>query len=155
MLSTLVTLWVIISLLGYLIHRALHHRVMGPLHRMHMQHYRGGLRVRTRLRFIERWFGGLLFTLPALVVTVVVVAVVAPFVVPSTIEMFVVMMLTYGISHDMLHAAFHRNAAGSSRDIRQLHMAHHADHNVNFGMLVFFWDRIFGTFWPLELCSRR
>lgn len=60
-------------------------------------------------------------------------------------------MLLVGYAHDYLHDAFHIEKHWLSRfnwynKLVILHMQHHNDMSVNYGIFSFFWDKVFRSF---------
>lgn len=147
--------FLITTLLGYLFHRALHQPWMGSLYRAHKTHhtlyisddftsdqYRSAGSDNTMWAFI-------LFAIPIVIGTVVLIAL-------NVVPLFYGLltlgeMSLIGIGFDRLHDAFHLNHTRWSRlpgyqTLKELHRVHHREDHSNFGVLVFWWDRIFGTF---------
>jgi sterol desaturase/sphingolipid hydroxylase (fatty acid hydroxylase superfamily) len=135
----------------YLIHRfILHNRALyrspataASWKRIHFDHHQDPLK-------LDVLFGALWTTLPMLLVLTVPTgfAVGGP---PGAFAAFATGLLLF-TNYEFCHCLQHLNYTPKSRVLRrmkQLHLAHHF-HNErgNFGIVVFWIDRLFGTFYP-------
>ena len=164
MLSILFTILItffIASLFGYVVHKSLHQKWSGRLHKAHMTHhitlyppedcvsdeYRDPGKDSTVKIFAAAaaplvaipFVLGLLHIMPWVLVIV------------SLIVMAVMSFL-----HGYLHDSFHIRNHWLSRlpviglwfsRLVQTHWLHHVDMQTNFGIFVFHWDHLLGTFW--------
>lgn len=141
---------IIISLMGYFIHRFLHCKWTGALFRIHMEHhqkYSGNQMVN------NRWSrDNLLFTLPVVMIMVIVSLIAWSLHASlSSILIFILLMFIYGAINDAIHSSFHiKNIFFQRlpwwRKLRTRHFSHHINPKHNFGILHFIWDKIFGTY---------
>lgn len=147
---------VLSSLVGYLVHRAIHQEWSGPLHRGHMEHHLE-LYPPTRLTSesyqVAKWYhsGPVLFAPAA---ALLLVAVAAPAWLLGTswwnIACFAAGLIAFGLLNDQVHDAFHLRSHWLQkvpyfRRLRRLHFLHHVDMTRNFGIVVMAWDDVFKT----------
>lgn len=145
----------VVTLFGYVVHRAIHRDDAARFNRSHMTHheklypvsdyysdsYRSAGKDTTFLTFAVASIPLLLCPAIAYKLSLLTGAQ-AIFV---TIE-----ALAVGFAHDYLHDAFHiRNHFLSKfnwfQKMNGRHFRHHENMQSNFGIFSFFWDRIFGT----------
>jgi sterol desaturase/sphingolipid hydroxylase (fatty acid hydroxylase superfamily) len=147
---------VVASFFGHAIHWSLHRSWTGPAHRGHMEHhlelYPVGKLTSDRYR-PAKWFhrGPLLFTPPLIVILGVTGGLLwcigAPF---WVLGVFGASLVGYGLFNDWFHDSFHLRKHRLMRfrwyrRLRKLHYLHHHDMGVNYGIVSFAWDRVFGT----------
>jgi sterol desaturase/sphingolipid hydroxylase (fatty acid hydroxylase superfamily) len=145
------------SLLGHGIHWAIHQRWMGPAYRGHMQHhlelYPPHDMVSDTYR-AAKWYnsGPFLFTPPLVIILGTVGGLLWWVGVPLwVIATFGASLVGFGLLNDWVHDSGHiRNHWASRfgwwRKCRDLHVQHHANMRKNYGIFLFVWDRVFGTF---------
>lgn len=164
MLSVLLTALVaflVSGLFGYVVHRSLHQKWTGRLNRKHMTHhltlYPPSDYLSDEYRSPGKDNTVKIFALAALplVATPIVLGIFGILSVPLVITALVV-MLSMGFLHDYIHDAFHiRNhlltripvIKGIFAHWNELHYLHHVDMQKNYGIFLFHWDYLFGTFW--------
>ncbi len=165
-LLTIIVVYLLVSLFGYLVHKALHQSWAGRFNKAHMAHhlvlyppedflsndtYREAGKDNTFWTFALASLPMLgapiilfiLGTLP-LYLTIIVV-----------IEMLLIGWLNSYL-HDSLHIRNHwlfrvpiiKNIFSRWQD---LHRLHHIDMDTNFGIFAFHWDRMFKTYWDEKL----
>jgi sterol desaturase/sphingolipid hydroxylase (fatty acid hydroxylase superfamily) len=136
---------------GYVIHRLLHTKWMGPLHRAHMTHhlvkypptdylsetYRSAGADNTTLRFIVAGVAlaaGLIYLLPLWLCL------------PLLMELALVGYVNHYI-HDNSHIRGHwMERYGFFRRWREIHYQHHLRMETNYGIITFGMDRLVGTY---------
>lgn len=159
MLSTLsvgLVTYLVASLLGYVIHWAIHRRWAGKAYRAHLSHhvehyppkdlvsetYRSAGHKSTVYTFV-------LASVPLSAIPVGAWALgwLGPF---DTVAV-VLVTTAVGLASDVIHDSFHvhrhwlhRLLPGFDR-MRRLHFVHHAGVRRNYGIFSFIWDRAFGT----------
>jgi sterol desaturase/sphingolipid hydroxylase (fatty acid hydroxylase superfamily) len=160
LLTVLITFF-ISSLFGYCVHISLHQEWSGHLHQMHMKHH--------NILYPPNDYMSDKYRNPGQDNTVVIFAVSALPVVASPIILgffhiipwvlvvaSLIVMVMMSFLHNYLHDAFHiRNHWLYGAPILgpwffrlvQLHWLHHIDQGKNYGIFIFHWDHILGTFW--------
>lgn len=141
---------------GYAVHWLLHQKWSGMLYAKHMVHhlvlypvsdflsesYRRAGRDNTVVTF-------LFFSIPFFVAPVILYALQ---VVPAvTAALLLVEIIVVGWLHDYFHDSFHIRGHflkryAFFRRLTDLHYLHHKDMSKNFGIFLFWWDRIFASF---------
>lgn len=142
--------------LGHLIHWAMHQRWAGKLYRMHLDHHRRYSVGRFMTSAYESSASFVSFII-AYAVILLIMCMLMIFNVLSLLSSFVI-SITVGIVAiitELAHTAFHlvddrlpkrlRNSI-IFKNFRKLHMIHHRNTKMNFGILNFAWDRIMRTF---------
>jgi sterol desaturase/sphingolipid hydroxylase (fatty acid hydroxylase superfamily) len=156
LLFTFIASLVIASFFGHVIHWALHQRWTGPAHAGHMEHhldlYPVG-KLTSDKYLAAKWFhrGPLLFTPPLLVILGAASGLLC--LVGAPLWMVGVLgpvLVGYGLVNDYFHDSFHLRKHWLNRykwykRLRRLHFLHHHNMTVNYGILSFVWDRVFGT----------
>jgi sterol desaturase/sphingolipid hydroxylase (fatty acid hydroxylase superfamily) len=144
------------SIVGYFVHRAIHHEWAGPLYRGHMEHhleiYPKG-RLTSDKYTIAKWYnsGPVLFT-PAALLVITLGALVC-WVLGGSLWLFgtfSVGLVAFGLVNDYVHDSFHLRRHWLHRfsfykPLRRQHFEHHNDMTKNFGIVVMFWDSVFKT----------
>ena len=143
------------TLVGWLIHRALHHRWTGPLYRSHMNHHTkqyppGDLKSES-YRSAGREDSAFVFApILALAFAFFVYGLVRLNVGTGLIVFVLVEALVIGLLHDWVHTQFHLTKPAFNRDwfrrLQELHFTHHRRMTHNFGIFWFGWDKLFGTY---------
>jgi sterol desaturase/sphingolipid hydroxylase (fatty acid hydroxylase superfamily) len=164
MLSIFLTLlisYIFISFFGYLAHWALHQKWMGFFNIAHMTHhlkmyppedYTSDVYRHAGKDSTPRYFIGLV---SPLIIGPIILGIlgVLPF---SVVAVILGMEAALGFLHNYIHDTFHINNHWMNRipvlrDIfhkwNRLHYLHHVDMRKNYGIFLFHWDRILGTFW--------
>lgn len=160
-LLTILISYIITSLFGYVIHWSLHQTWAGQFNNAHMTHH---LKLYPPEDFTSEVYRNAgkdstpkFFAMAAipLILCPIVLGLLGILSWPLAITVLVV-EAAMGFFHDYLHDAFHiknhfLTRIPVVRDIFQkwidLHYLHHVDMGKNYGIFVFHWDRIFGTFW--------
>lgn len=144
------------SLVGYFVHRAIHHKWTGPLYRGHMEHhlelYPPG-RMTTDSYEVAKWYnsGPVLFT-PAAVLLIGLIGL-AFWLLGVHLQHFVefsVGLVAFGFLNDYVHDSMHLRRHWLQRfrfyrNLRRLHFKHHVDMTKNFGIVAMQWDDVFKT----------
>lgn len=155
-LLTVIVVFVIETLFGYISHRALHQSYMGSFYKSHHTHhyklyppedytsdkYREAGKDNTLYFF-------LLFGSPLIIAPIVLFAL---HIIPLAV--FISAMITLGVVgflNDYLHDHFHLNKSwlksfGWFRHLTEVHRLHHITPQKNFGIFMFWWDRLFGSY---------
>lgn len=146
------------SLFGHAIHWILHQRWSGPAHRGHMEHHLE-LYPPTSLTSpaykAAKWYhqGPVLFTPAFLILLGAACGLTYTLVIPTWLTItFGLTMFTFGLFNDFMHDSFHiehhflHNLVPGYDKMRERHFLHHRNMRRNFGIVSFFWDRVFGTF---------
>lgn len=156
-LITLVVVFLITTLFGYVVHRSLHQSWTGRLNRAHMTHH---LKLYPPSDFYSkeyrdpgkdntvRIFAAAALPLIALPIVLGVCGILS---IGLTI-LVIIETLFIGWLHDYLHDSFHiinhrLNKYAIFKRWTQLHYLHHVDMKTNYGIFSFHWDRLFRTFW--------
>lgn len=155
----LVTLFIslfISTFFGHAIHWSLHQRWSGVFNRAHLEHhlslYPPGKLVSDRYRQ-AMWFhrGTLLFTPPLIVILGAACGLLWLVSAPLWLACVLSPVLVgYGLANDYVHDSTHirkhwLNRFSWYKRVRKLHFIHHRDMTVNYGVITFIWDRVFGT----------
>jgi sterol desaturase/sphingolipid hydroxylase (fatty acid hydroxylase superfamily) len=155
-LFTLILVFIIVSLFGYVVHRSLHQSWTGRFNKSHMAHhlvlyppsdyfsetYRHAGKDNT---FITFAFASLpLLAFPWVLYGLGAISL------PLAI-LIVAEMLLIGFLHDYIHMAFHvpsnwLNRFKAVQRWNKLHFQHHVEMQTNFGIFTFFFDKLFGTY---------
>lgn len=155
-LLTIVVMYVVITLFGFLLHRFFHSPSSGRLYRAHMTHHQRLYPPTDLLSDQYREPGKdntahlfFLLSLPLII---------APFVlwvlhlIPlSVLITAIICMLVFGGAHDYMHDAFHLRHHWLRRfkyfeKLTNIHFTHHIDMGTNYGIYWMGWDRVFRTF---------
>ena len=156
LLATLFVSLIIASFFGHVIHWTLHQRWAGIAHRAHMEHhlelYPVGKLVSDRYK-AAKWFhrGPLLFTPPLLVILGAACGLLWLFSAPIyLLGVLAPVLVGYGLVNDYFHDSFHLRKHWLNRypwykRLKVLHFVHHHNMAVNYGILSFAWDKVFGT----------
>lgn len=159
MLSVLITILVMFSLItlfGYVTHRMLHRPYMGRFYRSHLIHhfklyppddftsdvYRDPGKDNTVITFLL--LGSPLVILPIVVWLFGLISL-------STFLTSIVCLAVFGLANNYLHDQMHLRQGWLQRfdwfrTLIRLHKLHHEDVNTNFGIYFFGWDRVFNSF---------
>lgn len=159
-LTALITFF-IASLFGYVVHKSLHQKWSGRLHRAHMTHhitlyppedcvsdeYRNPGKDNTVIIF-----GAAALPLVALPIILGALHMLSLALVITSLFVMIVMSFLHGYLHDSFHIKNHwlyRMPLVNKIFSRwvYIHWLHHVDMNTNYGIFLFFLDRLFGTFW--------
>lgn len=149
--------FVITTFFGHAIHWALHQRWTGLFYRSHMDHhvkqYPPKDLTSSTYRLPSRGATGfVLFTPAFLIILGAAGGLLWLFGLPLWIlAVLGPVMLGYGLLNDHVHDAFHVDNHLLSRfawfsKLQRSHFIHHRNMKVNFGIINFTWDRVFGTF---------
>lgn len=161
---TLLISYIVTSLFGYVIHWSLHQSWAGQFNNAHMTHH---LKLYPPEDFTSDTYRHAgkdstpkFFAMAAipLILTPIVLGLlgILPFYLVITVLVVEGIM---GFLHDHIHDLFHINNNWMSRvpvlrDIfhkwTRLHYLHHVDMEKNYGIFVFHWDRLLGTFWKRD-----
>jgi sterol desaturase/sphingolipid hydroxylase (fatty acid hydroxylase superfamily) len=160
-LLTILFTYLFTSLFGYVVHWSLHQNWTGKLNEKHMTHH---LKLYPPSDYTSEEYrragkDNTVVTFAIASVPVVLAPLTLWLLGVFTLGMMIAALLVMafmGFSHDYLHDAFHIKNHFLSRwsltkDIFKrwvdLHYLHHVDMGKNYGIFVFHWDRILGTFW--------
>lgn len=160
-LVTALIAFLISGLFGYVVHRSLHSSWTGRLNQKHMTHhltlYPPSDYLSDEYRSPGKDNTTRIFALAAVPLVATPIILVFLGILPISLAITtIVVMLTMGFLHDYLHDAFHiRNhlltripvIKGIFAHWGELHYLHHVDMQKNFGIFLFHWDYLFGTFW--------
>lgn len=148
--------YLLTSLLGYVVHWAIHKPWAGRAYRAHRAHHivlypPGKLISDTYLSAGHQStvYTFLLAFAPLLLIPIVLWAV--GWFTLAHAAVAVLAMGAVGLLNDLIHDSFHVRDHWLSKVIpgyqrmRQLHFVHHVNMRRNFGIYSFIWDRIFGT----------
>lgn len=160
-LLTILISFFVSSLFGYVVHWMLHQTWSGKLNNSHMAHhltlyppsdYQSDAYRNAGKNNTVRIFA--IFAIP-IVLTPIVLGILG--VLPLTlVAIAITIMALMSLSHNYLHDAFHIRNHFLTRipvvkDIfagwSHLHYLHHVKMGSNFGIFLFHWDRVLGTFW--------
>ena len=145
------------TLLGYVIHWALHQRWSGPLRKSHMAHHLVHYPPRDLVSDSYRSAGKdsavytFLLAFSPLLLLPIVLWLVGWVSLPVAVAAFFSMALV-GLMNDIIHDSFHVRDHWLSRvypgyeSLRIGHFVHHRNMKRNFGIYSFAWDRVFRTF---------
>lgn len=152
--------FLITTLFGHISHWSFHQPFSGSIHKAHMTHHLKLYPPSDYLSETYRQAGG--DSTPKFFIMVALPLILAPIILwlcgifsaPIMITVLTVESLV-GLSHNYFHDAFHIRGhwlykIKGFRNLfsrwTALHYLHHVDMNSNFGIVSFFWDRIFGTY---------
>jgi sterol desaturase/sphingolipid hydroxylase (fatty acid hydroxylase superfamily) len=156
-LLVLVLSLVFASFFGHAVHWAIHQRWTGPIYRAHMDHhlkqYPPSDLLSEKYRYAA-WHnsGTLLFTPPMVVIMVSMLGFLWLLGATAWIMVtFALTMLTFALINDYVHDSTHIIDHPLTRfkwymKLRTTHFQHHFNMKRNFGIVLFTWDRLFGTF---------
>lgn len=147
---------VLATLIGHVVHWLLHKRWSGPFYRGHMEHhlehYPPSALV-SKAYLVPKWHrsGPVLFT-PAFLIIVAAAGGLTYLLELPIVPMvtFCVTIMLFGLLNDAIHDAFHVEKSimhflpGFAK-MRSRHFLHHNNMRKNFGIIVFTWDKLFGT----------
>lgn len=145
-----------VTFLGYWVHRWFHHHTSYRFYDAHMHHH---IEHYPPLDFwSEKYRGaGLNSTVIPFILAFSPLVLVAAWLtfsgilsMPVGIVLLATTALT-GLAHDYIHDQFHLTGSWLVKfdwfkQLRTRHHIHHLDMHANYGILVFWWDRLFGTF---------
>jgi sterol desaturase/sphingolipid hydroxylase (fatty acid hydroxylase superfamily) len=149
------------SLFGYVTHWALHQKWTRFLNKKHMTHHLKLYPPSNYLSDVYRQSGNdntvIIFAIAAIPVVAfpIVLWLVGWLSVPLMITSVAVMAIM-AFLHNYLHDSFHIRKHWLTRVPviktafkywNRLHYLHHVDMQKNFGIFLFHWDHVFGTFW--------
>lgn len=156
-LLTMVVTYLLTSLLGYIVHWAIHQRWAGFINRAHMTHhlrtYPPGDLVSDRYRSAgsQSAVYTFLIAFSPLILAPIVLRLAGAFTTGQALAAGVA-MATVGLLNDIIHDSFHvwdhwlGWVVPGYATMRRRHFIHHNDMKVNFGIYDFVWDRILGSF---------
>lgn len=148
--AVLVLAWPLAGLLGYLLHRGIHHPRAGRLYKAHIAHHKAypvsdftsdTYREVGKDSTVWTFLGaGLILGLFSLVLFPVW------FAVPFAIDLAIM-----GYISDKIHGAMHLNKTHWDKFIlfewlQAAHVQHHKNVKTNYGIFSFFWDYVFRTY---------
>lgn len=159
-IGTILVIFCVTSLFGYLVHRALHQPWLGRFHKSHMIHhmtlypptdytsdkYRSAGKDNTVWFFVTA-------AIPLIIIPIILSVIGVLPLLDMIISLFI--MAIMGVVNNYLHDAFHiknhfLNRIPLLRLLfnfwNKLHYLHHVDMDSNFGIFLFFWDKVFFTF---------
>lgn len=144
------------TFLGWLVHWAMHQRWSGRFNKAHMTHHVKMYPPKDLISDTYRDSGrddGVFVFVPAITVGVLLVDTALFFCGVSLVSLTLSALVSVGIgaAHDWVHKAFHTPSPWLERltwfrNLKALHLAHHRRMMTNLGILVYCWDRLFGTF---------
>lgn len=147
---------IVATFVGHFVHVLIHRPWTGPFYRGHMEHhlehYPPGNLVSAKYK-MPKWHnsGPVLFVPAFLIIILVTSGLTWLFSLPVVpIAIFCATLLAFGIMNDIVHDSFHversiiHNLPGFAK-MRELHFIHHHNMRKNFGIIVYFWDRVFKT----------
>ena len=148
---------VVSSLIGQGIHWALHQAWTGRANRGHMQHHLELYPPEdlTSAKYRKaNWqnTGTFLFAIPFLLIVATMSGLAWLMGVSQWFVVFLALGLgIFGLFNDAMHDSFHLKPCWLSRfawyrEMQRLHFTHHVNMQSNFGIVVFVWDKLFGTF---------
>lgn len=160
LLTALITFF-ISSLFGYVVHKSLHQPWTKRLHQAHMTHhitlYPPDDCVSDQYRDPGKDNTVKIFALAALPLVAMPFLFGALHILPWTLVVVsLVVMVIMSFLHSYLHDSFHIKNHWLYRvpllgrwffRLVNLHWLHHIDMNTNYGIFVFHWDHVLGTFW--------
>lgn len=159
MLSVIITIpvtFIVITLLGYLLHKALHQKWMGRLYRSHLVHHYTLYPPEDYQSYEYRDAGKdnttFIFTAAAIPLAIIPVALFILHILSLKLLLTIAFsMAIFGMAHDYLHDAFHIRGYWLTKykwfnKLVDLHYVHHIFVQKNLGIYSFFWDRLFGSF---------
>lgn len=160
-LLTILVVYLVVSLFGYFVHKALHQSWTGRYNSSHMAHHITLYPPEDYLSDTYRDAGkdNTLWTFAVISLPLVLTPVIlwAFGILSFTISLIALIeMLFIGWLNNFLHNALHiRNHWITKIPIvnklfskwNELHYLHHVDMNKNFGIFNFAWDKVFRTFW--------
>lgn len=157
---SILTTYLMVNLFGYVAHWALHQTWMGRFNNSHMTHHLKLYPVEDFSSDVYRDAGkdntAKFFAIASLPLIITPIILVIMGILP--LPLMIVILITEGIIgflHDYVHDAFHINNHLLTRlpgirvifgSLLKLHYIHHVNMNKNYGIFVYHWDRIFGTF---------
>jgi len=156
LLLTILASFVIASFFGHVVHWAIHQKWAGPAYKGHMEHhldlYPVGKLTSDKYR-TAKWYhsGPLLFTPPLLVILAVFGGLLWVLGAPHwMVGVLGICIIAFALFNDYVHDSFHvrKHAWGHFKwykRLRRLHFLHHHDMTVNYGIISFVWDRVFGS----------
>jgi sterol desaturase/sphingolipid hydroxylase (fatty acid hydroxylase superfamily) len=159
-LTALITFFVA-SLFGYVVHKALHSSWTGRFNNAHMTHH---LRLYPPQDYLSDKYRNagkdntvLIFGAAAIPLVAIPIVLGVLHFVPWTLSITsLLIMLIMSFLHSYLHDAFHiRNhwlyriplINKMFKRWVHIHWLHHVDQKKNYGIFLFFLDRLFGTYW--------
>lgn len=155
--ATVIASVVVATLIGHVVHWMLHKRWSGPFFRGHMEHhldhYPPGALVSPAYK-VPKWHrsGPVLFTPAFLIIVAAAGGLTYLLSLPLALMVtFGVTVLLFGLLNDAVHDSFHVEKSVFHKlpgfaSMRASHFLHHHNMRKNFGIIVFAWDRVFGTF---------
>lgn len=162
-LITAIITFFISSLFGYVVHKSLHQEWTGRFNKSHMTHHLKLYPPEDYLSDTYRDAGSdnTVKTFAIAAIPLVLIPIALWLVHILTLTTFItclVVMAVMSFLHSYLHDAFHiRNHWLNSIPIfdiyfqywADLHYLHHINMQTNFGIFLFHWDKILGTFWEI------
>ena len=166
-------MWIIVAffsilcteLIGHIVHRFLHAGLIGWLSDLHMEHHNlyppGGTQATDQYLYANRntWIEkiGLEWIIPITTITIPLAALLLLFGLPWQYAVAGT-MISFGwtwVTFSYMHGAFHLKKfwmtnnyifSGWFKETRKLHLIHHNNMTVNFGITFFWFDKIYETF---------
>jgi len=160
-LITVIITFFVGSLFGYVVHYSLHQSWMGRFNDAHMTHhlklYPPSDYVSDKYRNAGKDNTVIIFGLAAVPIFAVPVVLGILHMLPLTLVITsLIVMSIMSLLHSYLHDSFHiRNhwlhrVPGIGKLFSHwvhIHWLHHVDMDTNYGIFIFFLDRLFGTYW--------
>ena len=139
------------ELLGYVIHRSIHHPFTGRLYQAHMTHH---LKLYPTTDFYSEKYrspgkDNTVFIFSAILLVICTLMFIF---LPTMIAGILTgEFLVLGLANDYLHDIFHIHPNWLEKyswfqKLRQIHYVHHEDMSKNYGIFTFLGDRLFRTF---------
>lgn len=161
---TILITYIVVSLFGYFVHKALHQEWAGRWNTSHMAHhvklYPPGDFLSDKYRDAgkdDTFWTFALVSIPVILTPIILGLLGLPLllVAISVTEMLLIGFLNNYI-HDCLHIKNHwMTRVPGLRHLfqkwRNLHELHHIDMQKNFGIFAFHWDRVLKTYWNEKL----
>lgn len=156
-LIVLIVSFVIATFFGHWIHWALHQRWLGAFNKGHMDHhtkqYPPSDLVSEKYRASKWYHSGIFLFTPAFIFLLAGLGIPAHLLgLPLWgIGVFGGVMLFFGLLNDYVHDNMHVEDHWLTRftwfrRARTTHFVHHRNMKKNFGIFIFTWDRVFGTY---------
>lgn len=160
LITALIT-FIISGLFGYVVHKSLHQKWLGRFNDMHMTHH---LRLYPSEDFVSDKYRNagkdntvVIFGVAAIPLVVVPILLGVFHILPlgmviTSLTVMIVMSLLHSYLHDSFHIRNHwlYRLPIINKMFKKwvyLHYLHHVDMGTNYGIFLFHWDKVFGTFW--------
>lgn len=160
LLSAIIT-YVVAITFGYFVHKFLHQEWAGRFHKMHMTHHMIKYPPEDFISDVYRGAEGdntlYFFAVAAIpVVALPIILCLAHVITLVSMITSLTIMVVMSFLNSYLHDSFHIRNHWLYRipftkkwftHLVYLHWLHHVDMQTNFGIFVFHWDKVLGTFW--------